>query len=89
MFAFLTGYVCAIKPLRQAKSGNIPAALETLGKSAFRRPPRLIMPATIALVIAWFFAQLGAFEVAHLSDSHWFRRSVPTNIGGLDTETHA
>lgn len=86
MFAFLTGYVCAIKPLRQAKSGNIPAALTTLGKSAFRRPPRLIMPATIALVVAWFFAQLGAFEVAHLSDSHWFRRSVPINIGGLDTE---
>ncbi|KAI8933752.1 hypothetical protein NX059_009466 [Plenodomus lindquistii] len=86
MFAFLTGYVCAIKPLRQAKSGNVPAALETLGKSAFRRPPRLILPATIALVIAWFFAQLGAFEVAHRSDSHWLRRSVPTNIGGLDTE---
>jgi len=86
MFAFLTGYVCAIKPLRQAKSGNIPAALVTLGKSAFRRPPRLILPATIALFIAWFFAQIGAFEVAHRSDSHWFRRSVPTNIGGLDTE---
>ena len=86
MFAFLTGYVCAIKPLRQAKSGNIPAALETLGKSAVRRPPRLIMPATIALVLAWFFAQIGAFEVAHRSDSHWLRRSVPTNIGGLDAE---
>ena len=86
MFAFLTGYVCAIKPLRQAKSGNIPAALVTLGKSAFRRPPRLIMPATIAMVIAWFFAQIGAFEVAHLSDSHWLRRAVPQNIGGLDTE---
>jgi peptidoglycan/LPS O-acetylase OafA/YrhL len=86
MFAFLTGYVCAIKPLRQAKSGNIPAALTTLGKSAFRRPPRLIMPATIAMVIAWFFAQIGAFEVAHYSDSHWLRRAVPTNIGGLDTE---
>jgi hypothetical protein len=86
MFAFLTGYVCAIKPLRQAKSGNIPAALTTLGKSAFRRPPRLIMPATIAMFIAWFFAQLGAFEIAHRSDSRWFRRSVPINIGGLDTE---
>jgi hypothetical protein len=86
MFAFLTGYVCAIKPLRQAKSGNIPAALMTLGKSAFRRPPRLIMPATIALVLAWAFAQIGAFEVAHRSDSHWFRRSVPQNIGGLSTE---
>lgn len=44
------------------------------------------MPATIALVIAWFFAQIGAFEIAHRSDSHWFRRSVPQNIGGLNTE---
>lgn len=44
------------------------------------------MPATIALVFAWFFAQIGAFEVAHRSDSHWFRRSVPQNIGSLDTE---
>lgn len=86
MFAFLTGYVCAIKPLRQAKSGNIPGALETLGKSAFRRPPRLILPATIAMCIAWIFAQLGAYEISHLSDSRWLRRSVPTDIGGLDTE---
>jgi hypothetical protein len=86
MFGFLTGYVCAIKPLRQAKSGNIPGALTTLGKSAFRRPPRLIMPATIAMCIAWAFAQLGAFEIAHLSDSMWFRISVPRDIGSLSTE---
>jgi len=86
MFAFLTGYVCAIKPLRQAKSGHVPAALETLGKSAFRRPPRLILPATIALLIAWFFAQLGAFEVAHRSDSDYFRHSTPKNIGSLNQE---
>jgi hypothetical protein len=86
MFAFLTGYVCAIKPLRQAKSGNTSAALTTLAKSAFRRPPRLILPATIALIIAWFFAQIGGFNVSQKCDSGWLRSSSPHNIGSLDTE---
>ncbi len=86
MFAFLTGYVCAIKPLRQAKSGDIPAALTTLSKSIFRRPPRFILPSTAALLIAWVFAQFGAFEIAHRSDSDYLRNSVPTNIGTLKTE---
>ncbi|KAF2662590.1 hypothetical protein K491DRAFT_733970 [Lophiostoma macrostomum CBS 122681] len=86
MFAFLTGYVCAIKPLRQVKSGNMSGALTTLGKSAFRRPPRLIMPATVALIIAWLFAQLGGFKVSSRCDAAWLRHSSPKDIGSLDTE---
>jgi peptidoglycan/LPS O-acetylase OafA/YrhL len=86
MFAFLTGYVCAIKPLRQAKSGNTSGALTTLAKSAFRRPPRLILPSTIALLIAWFFAQIGGFNVSQRCDSGWLRSSSPHNIGNLYDE---
>jgi hypothetical protein len=86
MFAFLTGYVCAIKPLRQAKSGNTSAALTTLAKSAFRRPPRLILPSTIALLIAWFFAQIGGFTVSQRCDSGWLRSSSPHDIGTIDEE---
>lgn len=86
MFSFLTGYVCAIKPLRQAKSGNVSGALSTVAKSAFRRPPRLILPATIALVIAWFFAQVGGFTVSQRCDSQWLRDSSPQNIGTLGSE---
>jgi len=86
MFAFLTGYVCAIKPLRQVKSGNLAGALVTLGKSAFRRPPRFILPATIALFIAWLIAQLGGFNVSSRCDSEWLRLSSPKDIGSLDTE---
>jgi hypothetical protein len=88
MFAFLTGYVCAIKPLRQAKSGNMSGALTTLGKSAFRRPPRLIMPATIAMFIAWLLAQMGGFTVSQRCDAAWLRHSSPKDIGGLDTEIY-
>ena len=86
MFAFLTGYVCAIKPLRQVKSGNLNGALQTLGKSAFRRPPRLIMPAAIAMVIAWVLFLLGGFKVSNRCDSVWLRHSSPKNPGSLDTE---
>jgi peptidoglycan/LPS O-acetylase OafA/YrhL len=86
MFSFLTGYVCAIKPLRQIKSGNHTGALTTLAKSAFRRPPRLIMPATIALVIAWLATQLDGFNIARVCDSDWLRDSSPAKEGGLGHE---
>ncbi|KAF2638466.1 hypothetical protein P280DRAFT_471560 [Massarina eburnea CBS 473.64] len=86
MFSFLTGYVCAIKPLRQIKSGQTSAALTTIAKSAFRRPPRLIMPATIALVIAWLVTQLDGFQVAKVCDSDWLRDSSPAREGGLGHE---
>lgn len=86
MFAFLTGYVCALKPLRQVKSGDMAGALTTLGKSAFRRPPRFIMPATIAMFIAWFFAQIGGFKVSSRCDARWLRSSSPKDIGSLSSE---
>ncbi|KAJ5647280.1 hypothetical protein N7490_003652 [Penicillium lividum] len=77
IFAFLTGYVCALKPLKQSRSGDKGAALFTVGKSAFRRPPRLIFPATIALVISWVVAQFGGFVVANRSDCWWCRYASP------------
>lgn len=76
MFAFLTGYVAAMKPLQQIKSGDASAALVTLSRSAFRRPPRLVIPATIALFLAWVVAQLHGFETAAQCDSEWLRRST-------------
>lgn len=86
IFAFLTGYVCAIKPLRQIKSGNRDGALTTLAKSAFRRPPRLILPATVALLIAWTATQLHGFAIASICDSDWLRKSSPKIEGGLNVE---
>ena len=77
IFAFLTGYVCALKPLKLARAGNTQAALSSIAKSCARRPPRLMLPAGIAMVIAWFVAQLGGFTVANRSDSEWMRYSSP------------
>ncbi|OJD10196.1 hypothetical protein AJ78_08693 [Emergomyces pasteurianus Ep9510] len=77
IFAFLTGYVCALKPLKLSRAGNHSAAFSSISKSAFRRPPRLILPATIAMVIAWTVAQLGGFTVGNRADSEWIRYASP------------
>ncbi|KAJ5794999.1 hypothetical protein N7457_001598 [Penicillium paradoxum] len=77
IFAFLTGYVCALKPLKLSRAGDTMGAFTTIAKSAFRRPPRLIFPATIALIISWTVAQFGGFIVANRSDCWWCRYAAP------------
>ena len=77
IFGFLTGYVCALKPLKLRRAGNIQGAFTSIAKSAFRRPPRLIFPATIAMCCSWLVAQFGGFTVANRSDSDWCRYASP------------
>ncbi|KAJ5134462.1 hypothetical protein N7448_000519 [Penicillium atrosanguineum] len=77
IFAFLTGYVCALKPIKQSRGGDTAASFTTVAKSAFRRPPRLIFPATIAMIISWVIAQFGGFIVANRSDCWWCRYAAP------------
>ncbi|KAJ5888720.1 Acyltransferase 3 [Penicillium taxi] len=77
IFAFLTGYVCALKPIKQRRNGDLLGSFTSVAKSAFRRPPRLIFPATIALIISWAMAQFGAFVVANRSDCWWCRYAAP------------
>lgn len=77
IFAFLTGYVCALKPLQQMKDGSPDRALSTIARSAFRRTPRLVLPTIFITVIAWFLCQLGAFDVAKHTDSFYISDSSP------------
>ena len=77
IFALLTGYVCALKPLKLARNGKHSDALSAIAKSAFRRPPRLILPQVIAMLIAWTICQLHGFQAASRSDSDWLRYSSP------------
>lgn len=77
IFAFLTGYVCALKPLKQSRSGDHLASFTSIAKSAFRRPPRLILPATIAMLISWTLAQFQAYLTALRSDCWWCRYASP------------
>ncbi len=77
IFALVTGYVCALKPIRLIRGGDRNAAFVSVAKSAFRRVPRLVLPTTIATTLTWFFCQFGVFEVGSRVDSWWINFSSP------------
>lgn len=78
IFAFLTGFVCAYKPLKLAyQHGNVPAALKSVARSAFRRPPRLMLPAMIATFFSFVLSCFGAYTAATRCDSFWVRFDAP------------
>ena len=76
----MTGYVCALKPLRLSRQGKQEEAFTAMAKSALRRTPRLVLPAAAATILIWIFTQLGAFEVARASDSGWARDTSPERL---------
>lgn len=77
IFSLVTGYVCALKPIRQFRAGQHEAAFTSIAKSAFRRIPRLVLPTTIATTIIWFICQLGAFKIGNAADSWWLNFTSP------------
>ncbi len=78
LFFILSGFVNAMKPIKLARSGNVETALSNLAVSSFRRPFRLILPATAATVISWFITQFGAYETAKNSDAYWLYITSPS-----------
>jgi hypothetical protein len=87
IFAFLTGFVCAYKPLKLAyQQGNAPSALHSIARSAFRRPPRLVLPALIATLISFLLTCLGAFKTATRVDSFWVRLDAPDPVASFADE---
>ncbi|CAK7211352.1 hypothetical protein SCUCBS95973_001083 [Sporothrix curviconia] len=80
VFAMVTGYVCALKPLRLFRQGQQEVAFKSMGKSALRRSPRLILPASFATVLVWLACELGAYHTAAHCDSWWIRETGPKPI---------
>ncbi len=77
IFSLVTGYVCALKPIRQIRAGNPDHAFKSVARSAFRRVPRLILPTTLATTLISFFCQFGVFEVGNRVDSWWVNYTSP------------
>lgn len=78
IFAFLTGFVCALKPLKLAYHHDNPsAALSSVARSAFRRVPRLVLPSTIATLIGFIAVVFGGLKTATRCDSFWVRFDAP------------
>lgn len=77
IFAFVTGYVCALKPIKLFKDGNHEAALNSVSKSALRRFPRLFLPAAAATVASFSMCQMGLYTIAKAQDSWWVDANSP------------
>lgn len=77
IFAFVTGYVCALKPIKLCRQGQQETALISISKSALRRFPRLFLPATAATVLSWLAAEMGLYTIAKHQDSWWIDMGSP------------
>ncbi|PGH04129.1 hypothetical protein GX51_03636 [Blastomyces parvus] len=73
IFFIITGFVNSLNPIKNARSNNTSVALVNLARSTFTRSGRLVMPTSVAVCIAWFLAQLGAFHMASRVDASWIR----------------
>ncbi|CAK7272175.1 hypothetical protein SEPCBS119000_004986 [Sporothrix epigloea] len=80
VFAMVTGYVCALKPLRLYRQGQQDVAFKSMAKSALSRTPRLVLPASIATFLVWLACQMGAYNTAAHCDSWWIRETGPQPI---------
>lgn len=83
IFAFVTGYVCALKPIRLCRQGDQEAAFVSISKSALRRIPRLVLPAAAATAVSWLMAEFGFYAVAKHQGSWWVDVQSPNRIAYL------
>lgn len=81
IFFILLGFVNALKPIKQARSGDSESALLSLSTAAFRRSFRLVLPASVATIISWFVCQLGVYELGRNSDAYWLYTNTPLPSG--------
>lgn len=126
MPAFLTGFVCALNPLKLARKGAdvqqqrrrrrrqqqnqclhegcvhwhnreeeeeeeedpwaYATAVRAVARSAFRRPPRLILPAALATLISFGLTLAGGYASANTCDSFWVRYDAPGQAATLSLE---
>jgi hypothetical protein len=83
VFALVTGYVCALKPLKLYRQDNQEAAFIAISKSALRRFPRLFFPAAAATVVVWLLVETGLYTIAKHTDSFYLDVMSQPRIGNL------
>jgi hypothetical protein len=83
MFLVLTGFVNALKPIKQARDGRVDAALSGLASSCLRRTSRLVLPCTIATLFSWMACELGWFKMGSIANSVWMRETSPQPSGSV------
>lgn len=77
IFSLVTGYVCALKPIRNFNNGDHSIAFRGIAKGAFRRVPRLVLPTSIITCLIWVVCEFGAFKQAKRANSWWLNAMSP------------
>jgi hypothetical protein len=77
LFLLLSGFVNALKPIKQMRSYQQDAALKTIALNSFRRSLRLVIPCTIATLISWTICQFGGYKVGKAVDNWWMANTSP------------
>jgi peptidoglycan/LPS O-acetylase OafA/YrhL len=85
IFFILSGYVCAIKPIRLSNAGMVDEARRVIASSTFRRVLRIGLPATFGTIFAWALTQIGAFTLAPYVelDGMWLAVGTPKRVPGV------
>lgn len=79
----VTGYVCALKPIKCFLQGNHNAAYAAMTKSAIRRVPRLVLPVALIITLSCIATQLGAFDVSNHCDGVGLPQTSPNRRDSL------
>ncbi|PVI01339.1 hypothetical protein DM02DRAFT_359805 [Periconia macrospinosa] len=83
IFALVTGYVCALKPIKLYRQNNPESAFTAVSKSALRRFPRLFFPGAAATVVVWLLVETGLYTIAKHTDSFYLDVMSQPRIGSL------
>jgi hypothetical protein len=85
IFFILSGYVCAIKPIRLSNAGMVDEARKVIASSALRRVLRIGLPATFGTMFSWGLAQMGAFAIPPYVELEgmWLAASTPKRVPGF------
>jgi len=86
VFFLLSGFVCALKPLRLARAEKVEEAWKSLSSSAFRRVFRLVIPCTLVTLMVWIMTQFDLFQFANTAGHPWLRDTSPRPIPGILAE---
>lgn len=84
IFFLLSGYVCAVKPLRLAAQGHQDEARRVVASSALRRLVRIGIPAFLGTAFPWALTQMGAFSLIPELETNggWLAITTPRRVDG-------
>lgn len=91
IFFILSGYVCAIKPIRLSNAGMVDEARRVIASSTFRRVVRIGLPATFGTIFGWALTQMGAFTLAPYVELEgmWLALGTPKRVDGVFASVYA